>query len=281
MIVKIFFTTQYALDRLRAAEEIKVHSVYRNTVNLMCGSGRMLSLHPKSTPLSPIGMLADLKAAEFSALGFSNQSRSETSAGGLSVDHVFFSFQSVQLAETALVPISEAQEQRLCEMISGALRQMSGNTVFCDLLLGGEKYRSSPVAVYAREILQNAKTSLQNRELVPAANHLTRLLGLGIGLTPSGDDFLCGVLAAAAMRGYGCGLPAALSSQILQKLDRTNCISGEFLRCACEGRFSRAVAGLPLAKSAGEIARSFSQIGHSSGADTLNGILFYFKARPL
>lgn len=279
MSIKIFLTTQYALDRLRSAEEIKVHSVYRNTVNLLCGSGRMLSLHPKGTPLSPISMLADLKAAEFSALGFSNNSRAERSAGGLSVDHVFFSFQGVQLAETAPVPISEEQEQKLCDMISGALRQMPGNTAFCDLLLGGEKYRSSPVAAYAREILQNAKTCLQNHEPIPAANHLTRLLGLGIGLTPSGDDFLCGVLAAAAMR--GCGLPAALSSQILQNLDRTNRISGEFLRCACEGRFSSAVAGLPLAKSADEIAFSFSKIGHSSGADTLNGILFYFNAGPL
>jgi hypothetical protein len=277
MIVKILATTQYALSRLRAAKEIKIHSVYRNTVNLLCDSGRMLSLHPRSTPLSPIGLLADLKAAEFSALGFSNRSKAITAAGGLSVDNILFSFQGVQLAETTPMRISETQERRLCDRISGALRQMSQNTVFCDLLLGGEKYRLSPVAVYTRDILLDAKTCLQNHEPVPAANHLTRLLGLGIGLTPSGDDFLCGVLAAAVMRGPGCDLPAALPSQILQKLDRTNRISGEFLRCACEGRFSRAVAELPLAKSAGEIALSFSKIGHSSGADTLNGILYIFS----
>ena len=101
-------------------------------------------------------------------------------------------------------------------------------------------------------------------------------MGLGIGLTPSGDDFLCGVLAGLILLGKQDTEDFHhLSTEISQNLTRTNAISTAFLRCAMEGQFSEAIVTL------GSVAFSQSQqmfhaIGHSSGADTLCGLYFAF-----
>ena len=109
---------------------------------------------------------------------------------------------------------------------------------------------------------------------VKMADTLCQLIGLGIGLTPSGDDFLCGFLA---------GLRLSLSEsdrfrQILEKkicshLNRTNEISAAFLHCAVLGQFSAPIHLLINPDiTVEQIYRAFSDIGHSSGVDTLCGI---------
>lgn len=273
MTAKIILTTEYALSQLQFASEAKIHSVYRKTVNLMC-NGRLLSLHPKNTPLSPIGMLVNMDETQFSLMGFSVCDTVKLYGNGISIGEVYFSLQGVKSENTKLTPIGGKREHELCKMISDALWHLPQNIVFCDLLLGGKEYMASPVAVYAQKILVLAKEHLNNGETATAAEYLTKLIGLGIGLTPSGDDFLCGVLTAMTMRGTCSEQLSILQTKISQKLNFTNDISAEFLRCACKGHFSLSVTQLLKAKSAEEIALSFSKIGHSSGADTLNGILF-------
>ena len=272
----ILITTQFALSQLQKTGNIKIHSVYRKTVNLRC-DGRLLSLHPKDTPLSPVGMLTDMDETEFSSLGCSVEERVNFRGNAFSIRDISFSFKHVKSEGTGLIPISRGRERALCRMISHALRVSPQNTVFCDLLLGGEEYLSSPPAVYAQKILDSTKECLGRGDVSSAADSLTKLIGLGAGLTPSGDDFLCGILAALSMGGSCSELLPVLKIKILEKLPLTNDISGEFLRCACEGHFSRSIRELPNAESTDEVVRSFSKIGHSSGADTLNGILFLFS----
>nr|WP_319392234.1 DUF2877 domain-containing protein [uncultured Desulfobacter sp.] len=276
MTTNILLTTEYALSQLQVTNEVKVHSVYRNTVNLLCNT-RLLSVHPKSTPLSPIGMLTDLEDDEFSKLGFSARDTVRIDGNGFSIGDIYFSPQGVKLKKTALTPIGTKRQHELCSMIADALLHMPQNTVFCDLLLGGKKYMASPVAVYTQKILALAKEHMHVGKIVTAADYLAKLIGLGLGLTPSGDDFLCGVLAAMTMRATCPGQLSILKTKVLQKLNLTNDISAEFLRCACEGHFSIPVTQFYKAASPEEIALSFSKIGHSSGADTLNGILFVFS----
>ena len=57
-------------------------------------------------------------------------------------------------------------------------------------------------------------------------------------------------------------------------LARTNDISRTFLRCALDGYFSEAIQYLADCISEKEILQSFEAIGHSSGMDSLSGILF-------
>ena len=110
-----------------------------------------------------------------------------------------------------------------------------------------------------------------------AAQKLSELIGLGIGLTPSGDDFLCGVLAGLHIQGKEFSEFAYCLRDYIQKnLNRTNKISAAFLSCAVEGHFSHAVNELWNNPSSEQISEMFHRIGHSSGMDTLCGIYFVF-----
>lgn len=105
------------------------------------------------------------------------------------------------------------------------------------------------------------------------------LIGLGPGLTPSGDDFIGGVLIALralkhpgpARRLAGMAVPAAASA--------STTISAAHLAAAAQGQGSAAVHGLLNEILRGRHAgleaglAAVGRIGHSSGRDTLAGCL--------
>ena len=108
-----------------------------------------------------------------------------------------------------------------------------------------------------------------------AASGLSRLLGLGCGLTPSGDDFLCGVLAGCLLSGNPeHPFIKHLKDMVKKKLTDTIDISAAFLSCALEAQFSLPVVSLYGLPTSDEILTSFLAVGHSSGIDTLCGILW-------
>ena len=118
---------------------------------------------------------------------------------------------------------------------------------------------------------------VQETEVLSAA---AVLVGLGPGLTPSGDDFLGGILIALSefgepviqqdLAGWSMSLAAA----------RTGKISRAHLACACVGEGSRALHTLLATVLAGDIGsiergiREIDGIGHCSGWDALAGAAF-------
>lgn len=116
---------------------------------------------------------------------------------------------------------------------------------------------------------------------------LRRFIGLGYGLTPSGDDFVCGM--AYAFNRYKEGIPHSarclylLSASVLPLLDRTNEVSREYIRCALEGERFDVVDGVldDLVDGCSEeyLTESLElllSVGASSGSDILCGMLFAF-----
>ncbi|GEM_PF-412029 len=112
------------------------------------------------------------------------------------------------------------------------------------------------------------------------------ILGLGCGLTPSGDDFLCGflcgTLCAASEQGAlgGISPAAALGEAIERGIEATGEISASLLRCSARGFFppdlhraARAIATGDETAAAAAIGR-ICGMGHSSGADTATGFLY-------
>ena len=99
------------------------------------------------------------------------------------------------------------------------------------------------------------------------------LIGLGPGLTPSGDDFLSGALAlfdALAMP----QLHACLAQAVIDAAALTSPLSACLLRAAASGHIGehlhRAVASLITGDIAAAVAAA-RRIGHSSGWDMLAG----------
>lgn len=104
------------------------------------------------------------------------------------------------------------------------------------------------------------------------------LLGLGHGLTPSGDDFLCGLLIAL-------NLPQSpfyqqrdnLKQAVLANLTLTHPISIGFLHDACLSQVSQPVQlfiqHLYQSQCPRSVIQQVTALGHRSGYDLLSGLL--------
>jgi hypothetical protein len=111
----------------------------------------------------------------------------------------------------------------------------------------------------------------------PEALH--HLVGLGPGLTPSGDDFLCGVLFTLHRLGHP-GIAERLWTRVrpLSK-DAANAISFGHLAVAAAGGGSAPIDDLLAALLAGEsgalrrLLDVVGTIGHTSGWDCVAGVL--------
>lgn len=113
------------------------------------------------------------------------------------------------------------------------------------------------------------------------------LLGLGPGLTPSGDDALCAVLLALSAFG---SQPAAWALQHLASAigrgsaEATTALSGQFLSAASEGQGSAVLHDFVGVLVGGERARipaaleKLSRVGHSSGLDAAAGVILAVRA---
>lgn len=117
-----------------------------------------------------------------------------------------------------------------------------------------------------------------------------RVLGLGPGLTPSGDDFIGAILFALAhlpRTGWQVDLPALRGRIRAAAVSATNLISAALLDDLMAGRSHRALHEMLAALDSGDVAgieaaaQALLRIGASSGADMLAGLLLAFCTWPL
>jgi hypothetical protein len=123
-----------------------------------------------------------------------------------------------------------------------------------------------------------------------ACEHLRRLVGLGPGLTPSGDDFIIGCLAGLAVSARGEPARLHCLMQIAQtlalELAATTRISRQHLSDAFELEFAEPLAALAAALANGDRdvmqrLRVALAVGAYSGRDAACGLLLALEAwRP-
>lgn len=277
-------TTIFAKSLLSAEENGVVHSVYRKTINLRFGSS-LLALQAKDSPLSPISLITMLTEQEMSELPVSagQPVRLQKNEIHIPGTGLVFCPNTAETVQTDLAPVRECSLPSLTSAICSVLKH-SSKSGFLRLFFPQEtsgQLDEQLVLSAARNDLDACTQDVLLFHYTTAAYSLSRLIGLGIGLTPSGDDFLCGVLAGFILRGIS-NHPFAVEvrQQIQQKLYETNDISRAFLQCALLGQFSEAVCSLTDAPVPAQLSAAFHAIGHSSGMDTLCGIL-YILTLPL
>jgi len=116
------------------------------------------------------------------------------------------------------------------------------------------------------------------------AEPLLSLLGLGPGLTPSGDDLLGGALVALQALGLDELRDSIWDVLRARAMTNTNEISFAHLAAAAEGHCSaalRRVLNTLMNGSIGDLQPALwavSRIGHTSGWDALAGILIVLRA---
>jgi len=124
----------------------------------------------------------------------------------------------------------------------------------------------------------------RNFQFEDARTSIRLLIGLGPGLTPSGDDFLVGYVAGlwctAGTNPSRMRFLMALGSELSEASRNTNEISRAYLRSAVKGHVSEALAKLAQQlnqannmSSVRAATQAALQVGHTSGSDGVLGML--------
>lgn len=294
--MEIVRTSQYAFDYLNSHRHGTVHSVYKKTINLNV-DGQILAVQVSGSPLSPLSLITDQTSEGLEMLGIQPGDSVLVTAWSrkllvgthcfhwdnpevvdlrLRESHSCSSHNKTSLTNRQALPTNGSNPVRSTQVCSSRL----SNTVL-------ELLKTYPpvgfVPLFATVPTPPTDTPAapdpflaQAETILHTDAPITDLIGLGIGLTPSGDDFLCGVLAGLILLGRRDTEDFKhLSAEIARNLTKTNAISAAFLRCAMDGQFSEALVTLgsvPFSQS----RQMFHAIGHSSGADTLCGLYFAF-----
>jgi len=175
--------------------------------------------------------------------------------------------------------------RELCETLrEHAPDQGVARALFCS----GNPHSSLERTLVARigQTLPILARATETKDAAEVVSALSALVGLGAGLTPAGDDFIVGYLAALWSRSYRepgiAALLRALVSTVGELSLHTNAISRQMLLDALQGHFAeRLTEVVRCVCDGGDVAGAAMralQTGHSSGADVLCGLLFGYSS---
>lgn len=293
MRIEIGEVSAHALKILQSASEGYVHSVYRRTVNIAAGN-TLLAVQSNSSPLGSQSLICTLDEEQMRKLPIRpgesliiEEIEEETKSGKhieIQGENWIITLENASVYDKKLKAFSDMQEYKKVHiMIRDVLVNAFAGGI--DLLFtkeGGKKYEKEEaepavfsVEEYIREKIKTAEKLFLKEKYRESAEILSGCIGLGRGLSPSGDDFLVGVLAGAVLVDKRDHLfMQYLRRGIYDHLETTNAVSRAFLRSALEDEFMRTVQDIGRYATAKEAGEAFIKIGHSSGMDMLCGIFF-------
>ncbi len=233
----------------------RVVSVHRQAVNLRLEDGPLVALLPEGTALHPWALAAPLDCSRLAPGDPFDVSNDALEVGSLRV--------TLEGAETVELRL----RARPMVWPAGAMMTITALLV--------RRPHDSPFDAVLSETLARFSAGGDTRDLLD-------LVGLGEGLTPSGDDILVGVLAGldalAEIPGGASVERSALCATLTpEHLARTNALSAQMLAAASAGLYAEPVLWMAQALSAepgaiDQAAKALLAVGHRSGEDTLRGM---------
>jgi hypothetical protein len=256
--------------RLRATDfGGRVHSVFSRAVNVewhMPGAS-LLTLHGPAPLAAPFGMALEAWPDEHPsrAWGLEPGLPVFARAGHLVAGELEVDWSCARVTDLRVTPCAgEARTAR--DRLAGALTDLDGPH-------GAAGLASTP----GRAARGAAARAIRERDPAALARAARSLMGLGEGLTPAGDDWLVGALAALHRLAQRWALTGGRLDSVLvgEAQLRTTTIGAAFLAHALAGEFSEPIRDLMTAESspgARASAARLAVMGATSGADTLAGI---------
>jgi hypothetical protein len=137
--------------------------------------------------------------------------------------------------------------------------------------------QDDPWLAVARSLVRRQLDALDGGDVASAVDPTLELIGLGTGLTPSGDDYLVGLLAA--LEATADPVHSSLATAIADGLPgRTTAVGEALIGHAVRGEFSERLHEVLIALAGGrprDLARPIERAmayGATSGSDTLVGL---------
>jgi hypothetical protein len=259
-------------DRLTAGE-YRVHSRFSSAINFLCGQ-RFAAVVDEKTGAGPLNIvIGEIDLANIRSLRIGEDC--------LWLDNREICY-SRCLRYSSLISLRKGfdPEKFLSNLsvLEGVLQSYSSPRSLAFLISPfRKKYLATPSELeFAKRIEQGVHTFFHGEWL----DGIKMIRGLGFGLTPSGDDFIAGMLIAMNLSSLISNRESAwLIEKCYDAAIGENLLSNMFLYCARRGWLSakqkKSVDALLYHDSIAveESARSLLAIGDTSGADWATGFL--------
>jgi hypothetical protein len=199
-------------------------------------------------------------------------------------------------------PVWKCRIPELCLDMTSPVAQQAWSTVW-KLLNMEQKLRNtyiaadvqlqsnlgSPLSKRLSKPVTSLLTSTQGFDVQGALRATEKMIGLGPGVTPSGDDILIGFLAGlwsvAGQNQEQLAFIRSFGADLLQLAKQTSEISRTYIYHATQGQFSSALSHLAEAIATGNgvaaSTRSAMRVGHSSGMDSVTGLLMGLRVNSI
>jgi hypothetical protein len=265
-------------------QTIFVQSQFLNSLNLLF-KGTLITLQHREALKTPMSIVLDLSPKAFQLL-IGNDIRSvHITNEGIKIQGILFYSKRAKIIDHDLGHLKKYDEKEIALLHSTLKRFLlesnrKGDLVKAFIALDGSLQTGpSEFGIYAKKVMGTLLTAKSNDYI----ENCMKLYGAGEGLTPSGDDFLCGLLAATYFSKYDPVIE--IREKLIRNLSVTQFstteVSRAYLENACCGRFSELIIMLhgsaPLENDRLDILHQISCMGHSSGTDFLVGMFFGFQ----
>lgn len=265
-----------------------VQSVFESSINLRLDQdNRLLTVLVSDHYELPQGIRLDAKNVPFQSLSVGV--RAVCQSGILRFDSsplvIDLRGASIWEAQLPMLDISNPSVEQACSMVWKVLnrqQRLKGTELVADDLLSIDK--GSLLTRKLSQPVRELTVATKRFDVEASVKAARQMIGLGPGVTPTGDDVLIGFLAAlwstandedpklTSIENFGRAL--------LGIIQETNEISRTYLYHAIHKQFSSSLIKLLMAIHKGETERIQSaakeamRVGHSSGMDSVTGLLF-------
>jgi hypothetical protein len=264
-------------------DDLRVQSIYRSVVNITTADGLLTVASAEGGGL-PNGILADL-GPDWRAIGLrsgmvvsAREAKLRVPEAGLEIQFGAASRWSPRLrSSSGAGDAAAARWGRRTAATRRIAKDRASAGGFGALLREDVTHDPLGILDAARPMLAELVVALETGDRRLAAEVATRLIGLGPGLTPSGDDVLVGIEAALHALAQPLAGFLALATDDLE--ERTTALAATLLRHAGAGEFAErlqillaALLGPDDETIPAAIERAVAW-GATSGTDCLLGVL--------
>ncbi|GMR09202.1 MAG: hypothetical protein BMS9Abin28_0020 [Anaerolineae bacterium] len=278
-----------AREWLASAREPRIHSLYRQSVNLIDTRQGLLSVVLPGVGPGPFAVVAAPEDDSFAGFSTLDVQRPIV-IRGRRIQLGNIEVEAANAVEWRPRPdwrrLGEELNEARVSQLAALLRRHAPPDSFAPL---ADSTMPEPDQTFQSKALRAAadpanalRYSLARGDLGEAVKAAKRLAGLGGGVTPSGDDYLQGAVHALWSRLNEERARRMGDAIVDEAAPRTNAISGEWLRAAARGEagedwhlLTRALASN---RAVEEVVIRLIHRGHTSGADALAGFLAIFSA---